>query len=74
MEEYARNRKAQAERIHDRCRILAGDDLLDRERQAFVDVERELKDQRDEAKRAQGWNPWWPISSPGNGTCGISWP
>ena len=53
VEEYARNRKAQAERIHDTAESLRREmTSLDRERQAFVDVERELKDQRDEAKRA----------------------
>ena len=53
VEEYARNRKAQAERIHDTAESLRREmTSLDRERQALVDVERELKDQRDEAKRA----------------------
>ena len=53
VEEYARNRKAQAERIHDSAESLRQEmTSLDRERQALVDVERDLQDQRDEAKRA----------------------
>ena len=53
VEEYARNRKAQAERIHDTAESLRQEmTSLDRERQALVDVERDLQDQRDEARRA----------------------
>lgn len=53
VEEYARNRKAQAERIYDSAESLRQEmTSLDRERQALVDVERDLQDQRDEAKRA----------------------
>ena len=53
VEEYARNRKAQAERIHDTAESLRQEmTSLDRERQHLVDVERDLQDQRDEARRA----------------------
>ena len=53
VEEYARNRKAQAERIHDSAESLRQEmTSLDRERQTLVDVERDLQDQRDKAKRA----------------------
>ena len=53
VEEYARNRKAQAERIHDTAESLRQEmTSLGRERQHLVDVERDLQDQRDEARRA----------------------
>lgn len=51
VEEYARNRKAQAERIHDTAESLRREmESLDRERQNLVAVERDLQSQRDEAR------------------------
>jgi len=53
IEEYARNRKAQAVRITDTAESLRREmESLDRERQNLVDVEQDLKSQRDEARRA----------------------
>jgi len=53
VEEYARNRKAQAERITDTAESLRQEmTALDRERQDLVDVERDLQEQRDQARRA----------------------
>ena len=47
VEEYARNRKAQAERIHDTAESLRREmESLDRERQNLVAVERDLQSQR----------------------------
>ena len=51
VEEYARNRKVQAERIHDTAESLRQEMAsLDRERQNLVAVERDLQSQRDEAR------------------------
>ena len=53
VEEYARNRKAQAQRIGDTAESLRQEmTSLDRERQNLVDVERDLQDERDEARRS----------------------
>ena len=53
VEEYARSRKAQAERISGAADALRQEmTFLDRERQDLVNVERDLQDQRDEARRA----------------------
>ena len=53
VEEYARNRKAQAERIAETAESLRREmESLNRERQNLVDVEYDLKSQRDKAKQA----------------------
>ena len=53
VEEYARNRKVQAERIHDTAESLRQEMAsLDRERQNLVAVERDLQSQRDEARNS----------------------
>ena len=53
VEEYARNRKAQAERIEDTAESLRREmESLERERQNLVAVERDLQSQRDEARRS----------------------
>ncbi len=53
VEEYARNRKAQAEHITDTAESLRREmESLNRERQNLVDVELDLKSQRDEARQA----------------------
>jgi len=53
IEEYARNRKAQAERITDTAESLRREmESLSRERQNLVDVELDLKSQRDAARQA----------------------
>ena len=51
VEEYARNRKAQAERIHNTAESLRQEmESLNRERQNLVAVEQDLQSQRDEAR------------------------